>query len=153
VLLFAAVPAHQSQGQRLDPVEILFEILFALLQFLAEMVLQIVAEAFAELGVRSMREPFRLPEPLHPALAAIGYAIFGAMAGAISLWLFPSLFISAGWQRMLNLLLTPIAAGLAMGALGAWRRRRGEVLIRLDRFGYGFLFALAMAIVRYVWGH
>jgi hypothetical protein len=25
-------------------------------------------------------------------------------------------------------------------------------LIRLDRFAYGFLFALAMALVRYTWG-
>ena len=133
--------------------EILFELLFALLQFLAEIVLQIVFEALAELGIRSMREPFRRPEPLHPALAAIGYAIFGAIAGAISLWIFPALFIPANHLRIVNLFLTPVAAGFAMAALGAWRSRRNEDLVRLDRFSYGFLYALVMAAVRYTWGH
>jgi len=41
-------------------------------------------------------------------------------------------------MRIANLIITPIAAGGAMGALGAWRRRRNEELIRLDRFAYGF---------------
>ena len=132
--------------------EIIFELLVALLQLIAEVVLQIVFEALAELGLHSLREPFRRPEPLHPVFAAIGYAIFGAIAGGISLWLFPHLFISAQWLRVANLLATPLAAGAVMGAFGAWRRRRNEDLIRLDRFGYGFLFAFTMAVVRFVWG-
>ena len=132
--------------------EIILELLVALLQLVAEVVLQIVFEATAELGLRSLREPFRRPQPLHPVLAAIGYAIFGAIAGGASLWLFPYLFISSQWLRAVNLVATPLAAGAVMGALGAWRRRRNEDLIRLDRFSYGFLFALAMAVVRFVWG-
>lgn len=133
--------------------EILFELLFALLQFIAEIVLQIIFEALGELGVRSVQERFRRPKPIHPVLAATGYAIFGAIAGAISLWLFPVLFIASEWLRIANLIVTPVAAGSAMGAIGAWRRRRDEELIRLDRFSYGFIFALAMALVRFAWGH
>jgi hypothetical protein len=52
-------------------------------------------------------------------------------------------------MRVANLVLTPLAAGLMMSLMGAWRRRRGDDLIRLDRFSYGVLFALAMALVRF----
>lgn len=90
---------------------------------------------------------------MHPALAAIGYTILGAIAGGISLWLLPTLFVTAEWLRIANLILTPVAAGTLMGAFGAWRRRRNEELIRLDHFSYGFLFALAMALVRFIWGN
>lgn len=52
-----------------------------------------------------------------------------------------------------DLILTPIAAGAVMAALGAGRRRRDQELIRLNRFPYGFLFAFAMAVVRFAGGH
>jgi hypothetical protein len=39
-----------------------------------------------------------------------------------------------------------------MALLGAWRARRGQDLIRLDRFAYGYLFALAMAAMRFALG-
>ena len=133
--------------------EIIVELLFALLQILGELVLQVLLEALAELGLHSIHEPFRRPKPLHPALAAIGYGILGAATGGLSLWLLPNLFIMSEWLRIANLVITPIAAGGVMGAFGAWRRRRNEELIRLDRFAYGFLFALAMALVRFIWGH
>jgi hypothetical protein len=134
-------------------VEIIVELLLAILQILGELVLQIVLEALAELGLHSVREPFRRPKPLHPVLAAIGYGIFGAGAGALSLWLLPNLFITVEWLRIANLVITPVAAGGVMVAFGVWRRRRDEELIRLDRFSYGFLFAFAMALVRFIWGH
>ena len=39
-----------------------------------------------------------------------------------------------------------------MAGIGAWRRRRDQELIRLDRFAYGYLFALAMAAIRFAFG-
>jgi hypothetical protein len=36
-----------------------------------------------------------------------------------------------------------------MTALGAWRSGRGQELMRLDRFLYGYCFALAVAAVRF----
>ncbi|MES3024785.1 MAG: hypothetical protein V4857_24715 [Pseudomonadota bacterium] len=123
-----------------------------LLQFLAELLLNIVAEALVELGLRSAREPFRRPQP-NPWLAAIGYCILGAAAGALSLWLFPIPFIGSQAGRIANLIATPLAAGAVMAAMGAWRRRRGEELLRIDRFAYGFLFALSMTVVRFVYTH
>lgn len=125
-------------------IEILFE-------FLGEILLQLVLEILGEVGLRSLAAPFRRePQPL---FAAIGYALFGAGAGGISLWLFPTLFIPSAAGRIAGLVLTPVVSGLVMAALGAWRRNRGQQLVRLDRFAYGYLFALALALVRWAFGH
>jgi hypothetical protein len=119
--------------------ELLFEII-------GELLLQIFVEFLAELGVRSAAEPFQRPP--NPWLAAVGYALFGATAGGISLYLVPALVEGESW-RLVNLALTPIIAGLAMAAFGAWRSKRGQRTIRLDRFSYGYLFALSMALMRF----
>lgn len=133
--------------------EIVLELIFVVLQFIGEVLIQVILEAIVEFGLHSVRKPFRRPQPSHPAPAAIGYAILGAIAGAISLWIFPALLIDDSWLRVANLVITPIAAGGAMAAIGAWRRTRENELIRLDRFAYGFLFALAMAGVRFAFGN
>lgn len=132
--------------------EIILQVFSVLLQFLGELLLQIIGEAIAELIGRSLKEPCRRPRPMNPILAGLGYLIFGAVAGGLSLWLIPSLFIRSQWLRIANLLLTPLLAGLLMARLGAWRREHEQETIRLDTFAYGFCFALSMAIVRFAWG-
>lgn len=134
-------------------VEIVIQIVWWIIQVIGEVLLQALFELVAELIGRSVKEPFRRPKPVHPGLAVLGYAIFGAAAGALSLWLLPSLFISAEWLRIANLVLTPLVAGLFMERLGTWRKGRDQETIRLDTFAYGFVFALAMALVRFTWGH
>ncbi len=64
----------------------------------------------------------------------------------------PSLMISSHPLRIVNLIVTPVLSGAAMAAIGQWRRRRDLSLIGLDRFVYGYLFAMAMAIVRFKLG-
>jgi hypothetical protein len=126
--------------------EIIFEVIF---QIIGELVLQLVFELLAELGFRGLREPFRRPKPLHPVFAAVCYAAVGAGAGFLSLVFLPHLLIASQTGQLANLAATPLLAGLLMSLLGAWRRRRGQELVRLDVFAYGFLFALAMALVRF----
>ncbi len=124
--------------------EIIFEFIFSAG---GEFLVQVLMEVLAELGVHSMRETFRRPP--NRWLAAIGYALFGTVAGGLSLLIVPTLFVHARGLQLMNVVLTPLAAGLAMAAIGAWRRRRDQDLIRLDKFAYGYLFALAMALVRF----
>jgi hypothetical protein len=131
-------------------VTILAEILFALLGWLAEILLQVLFEALAEMGIRTMSEPFKASREASPLVAAVGYSLYGAMVGGVSLWFFPAPYLDAEWARIANLVVSPLAAGAVMSLVGAWRRGRGEALIRLDRFSYGVLFALAMALVRFV---
>ena len=122
----------------------MIEIIF---QFLAELLLQVFGEALIEMGFHAVAEPFR--KPPRPWIAAIGYFLFGAIIGGLSLLLVASHMVNDKGLRVANLVLTPIAAGLCMGALGAWRARRGQTVLRLDRFSYGYLFALAFALVRF----
>jgi hypothetical protein len=118
-----------------------------LVQFMGEFLLQAVGEALVEIGLHSLAEPFRRPS--NPWLASVGYAIFGALLGFLSLLVFHQHLTPAGAPRLLNLVLTPLVVGGVMSAMGSWRRRRGEALFRIDRFSYAFLFALTLALVRY----
>jgi len=116
-------------------------------EILGEFLLQAVGEALLEIGLHSLAEPFRRAP--NPWLAALGYLLFGALLGGLSLLVFPVYLVPAPW-RMVNLFLTPFAVGGLMVAMGHWRARRGQEVLRIDRFLYGFLFAAALALVRYV---
>src|SRR5436190_280245 len=70
--------------------EFLFELLF---EIFAELLLQVVAEVLFEIGLRSLAAPFK--KRPNPYLASIGYVLFGAVAGGLSLWVFPTLFIGS----------------------------------------------------------
>jgi len=130
--------------------EFIFELVF---EFFGEVILQIIFEALAEVGLhlfRSARGPRRRANPV---LAAFGYVLLGGIVGAISLVIFPNSIMRTQNGRIVTLLLAPVASGLAMSILGAWRERRGQQVLGLDRFAYGYVFALAMSGVRFLWAH
>ncbi len=119
--------------------ELLFEIL-------GEFLLQAFGEALLEIGLHSLAEPFkRTPSPW---LAALGYLLLGAVLGGVSLLVFPHYLVPPPW-RLVNLFVTPFAVGGLMVLMGHWRARRGDEVLRINRFVYGFLFAAALAAVRY----
>ncbi len=127
--------------------EFIFELLF---EIFGELLLQIVLELLFELGWRRASAPFT--KSANPLLAGVGYAVLGGIAGGLSLWWFPNLFIASPAGRIANVIVTPMLAGAAMAALGAWRRRRDQPTVLLDRFAYAFIFAMAMALVRLKFG-
>jgi hypothetical protein len=104
-----------------------------------------------EVGLHSLAEPFRRTP--NPWLAAVGYALLGAALGGMSLLVFPDYLVATKSLRVANAALSPIAAGLCMAAIGAWRARRGQAVLRIDRFSYGYLFALAFGLVRFWFAH
>ena len=120
-----------------------------LIEVLGEFLLQVVCEVLVEFGLQPQAEPFR--KRPNPWLAAIGYGIFGALLGGASLLLFHKHLVSHSGWRVVNLVVTPVAAGRCMTWLGSWRARRGQSLIRIDRFAYAYLFALTFALVRFHW--
>jgi hypothetical protein len=118
-----------------------------LFELLGEFLLQALGEALLELGFHALAEPFRRPP--NPWMAALGYALLGAIFGGLSLLVFPTHLTPMGLLRNANLILTPIAVGFCMVAMGAWRVRRGNATHRIDKFSYGYLLALSFALVRY----
>jgi hypothetical protein len=124
-------------------------VIAALLEIFGELLLQLFGELLVEMGWRAVAEPFER-EP-RPWLAMIGYVAFGAALGGLSLLVVPHHLSPAGLWRWLNLIVTPVVVGLCMSALGAWRARRGQALYRIDRLLYGYLFALSLAVVRFIY--
>ena len=115
-------------------------------QIIGEFLLQAVIEILVELGFHSVREPFK--RSVNPRVALVGYAIFGAAVGGLSLFILPEHLTPESW-RTANLVFTPVAVGLLMAAFGALRLRRGQPLLHIDRFTFGYVFALSLALVRY----
>ncbi len=128
--------------------EFLFQILLALLEFL----LQVVVEVLFHLGWSSIAEALEYKPTKNPSLAFTGYALLGLASGGLSLLVFPELFVHNAALRVANLLLTPVLAGLAMSAFGAWQESKSLTAIKLDSFTYGFIFAFGVALIRYLFG-
>ncbi len=122
------------------PLEILFELLL-------ELIFQVFGELLVELGLHSLAEPFRKQPNIW--VAVLGYVLLGGIVGAVSVWLMPQHLTRDGWPRLVNLVVTPVLAGFAMTLIGLWRARRGDPVLRIDRFACGYLFALTVAVVRY----
>lgn len=125
--------------------ELIFEIL---LQFLGEILVQVGAEFLIELGMHGLGDTFK--KRRNPVLSAIGFILWGAMAGGVSLLLFPWSFVANAAYREANLVVTPLIAAAAMTLVGRLRDRKGSDLVKLDRFGYAFIFAFSMAVVRFL---
>ncbi len=118
-----------------------------LLELLLELIFQVFGELLVELGLHAVAEPFRKQPSVW--VAVLGYVLLGGIVGALSLWLMPQHLTRDGWPRLANLVVTPVIAGFAMTLMGLWRSRRGDPVLRIDRFAYGYLFALTVAVVRY----
>jgi hypothetical protein len=116
------------------------------LSLVFEVLLNAVFELGAEAGFRALAAPF-LERP-HPALAVLGYAAYGAGVGALSSVVLTEFVIRDPTLAAVNLAMSPVFAGLTMMGLGALRARRGQTLIRLDSFFYGWLFAAAFVLTR-----
>ncbi|MFZ1606885.1 MAG: hypothetical protein WAT63_06385 [Rhodoferax sp.] len=120
--------------------ELLFEVF-------GEFLLQVVVEALLQGGMHTLAAPFQ--KQSSPWRAGTAYLVFGAVVGGISVWVLPNYLMSNPQWRVFNAACTPVAAGLCIAALGAWRARRGQAVLRIDKFAYGYLFALAFGLMRF----
>ena len=124
----------------------IFEVLF---EIFGEFLLQLVFEMLAQTGMRIVRDkhhPVRQPSAWFTGL---GYACFGALAAGLSLWLIPHHMLATTTLRIGYLVLAPIGAGAAIAGIGLLRIRQGKREVGIDRFVYGYIFALVFALVRY----
>lgn len=122
--------------------EIIFELLL-------EVVFYIFGELLVELGLRSLGETMAARHERNPILAGIGYAIIGTIAGFLSLLIFPEAIVRSETFHGINMLISPLLAGLGMAGFGWLLERRGKRRLRLDSFIFGFIFAFPMAIIRF----
>ena len=123
------------------------EIIFELL---AQLVLEIFVQGIFELGGRGIVSIFRKDESnVNPWLAICVYFLMGAIAGGISIWLIPMHLLNSPALQILNLAITPIVLGFIFETLGRWKTNNDKTRYAVDRFSYGFTFALTMGLIRY----
>jgi len=121
--------------------------------------IEILVEVLFSQGARGVRTARRVRKthkravPATPpalALSLLGYSVLGGLAGVLSVLVFPNHFMHAEWLRIANVIVTPVLGGMVMAAIGVWRTRRDQEIIGLERFSCGYVFALAMAGVRFI---
>src|ERR1035438_4298140 len=128
------------------------DFLLGLLSVFLEVLLEALLQIFVEIVVASIAKwidsaTYRLRRP-GPLAAMSGYFLLGLASGACSVLLIPHPIFHPSRFHGISLLLSPFATGLAMYLLGDLLRRRGKATVRIESFGYGFTFALGMALVR-----
>lgn len=127
--------------------EFLVELVF---EFFGELILQLIAEAFGGLFKAGWSKARHRKQDLSP-MAEAGWSVgTGIAAGVLTLLVVPQLAIRVPWLQALNLVLAPVAAGLAVERLRAWRESRKAFSAPV--FAYAALFGFAFALTRWVFG-
>jgi hypothetical protein len=127
----------------------LFELLLVLAELLLEVLFEFAGEAILDLLLRAIAEVFETSDRSNPVVASVGYVFLGSMAGVLSLLVFPHPIVRPSKVHGISLLVSPIVTGLLMSFIGSTLRRQGKRVVQIESFGYGFAFALGMAVIRY----
>jgi hypothetical protein len=139
-----------------DVDELIAAILGAIAELLFELFVELIAAAVLGLAYRALLGLFTgLAEALkdNHILTGFMYALLGPLAGALSLLLLPHPLIQREHPNRfhgISLLISPILAGLVLSSVGSVIRRRGIKVTPVETFGYGFAFALGMALIRFL---
>jgi hypothetical protein len=130
--------------------DVFFALLSAAAELLFEVLFQVIVEAVVALVVRSVRNVFEETNAINPILATTGYLLLGSAFGISSLFLFPHPFFRPSKFHGISLVISPIITGLVMSQVGIMLRRKGKQAVQIESFGYGFTFALGLAIIRFI---
>jgi hypothetical protein len=118
-------------------------------EVLGEVLLETGGEVLISLLLRACRGVFIEFLELSPPFFAVGLAILGGVTGALSVLIFPHPLFHPAPVHGVSLLISPVITGLVMSQIGGAQRRRGRASTRIESFWYGFVFALAMAAMRF----
>lgn len=128
-------------------VELLLELLFGLI---GDFLLDLALACLWDLALRTLARVFETFRFSSAALALGSYTVFGALAGGASLFIFPHPLVHPSRFHGINLLVSPVATGLAMSLLGTMLSRYGKSATRIESFRYGFALAFGVALTRFL---
>jgi hypothetical protein len=118
-------------------------------ELLIEVVFQWIAEELTVATIRSVRNVAEESKAVSPVLAATGYLLLGAGFGAVSVLFLPHPLVHPSGFHGISLVVSPLITGLIMSQIGILRRRKGKDSLQIESFGYGFTFALGVALIRF----
>ncbi len=127
------------------------------MEFFLELLFQLFGELILQLFVELFFRPFLPEAPTYkddasPLSNTIAFGIMGAVCGGVSLLLFRHLLIRNRMLQLANLFGTPLILGALVSYLGRRRANKGLEPFPIDKFLYGFIFALAFGVIRYIGG-
>jgi hypothetical protein len=128
----------------------IMELIGLILEPLLEAAFEFVAAALADVSLRSLGELFEPPETQNSYLASIGHAMFGLALGGLSLVFFPHRLAHPSKIHGASLIISPVIAGALLSWIGALLRKRDKRTMQIESFGYGFVFAFGIALVRFL---
>lgn len=121
-----------------------------LVELIGEFLFELALAALIDLALRAIAKVFETFRLVNPVLASIIYVLLGALAGGLSLLIFPHPLVHPSRLHGINLLASPVVTGLAMSQIGSILSRQGKNVTRVESFGYGFALAFGIALVRYL---
>lgn len=128
----------------------IMELIGLILEPLLEAVFEFLAAALADVSLRFLGELFEPPETQNSYLATIGHAVFGLALGGLSLVFFPHRLAHPSKIHGVSLIISPVIAGSLLSLTGALLRKRDKKAMQIESFGYGFVFAFGIALVRFL---
>lgn len=130
--------------------DLISQILLTMAGALLELVLEFAGEAIVVLLLRAGRKLFTTLLAANQVLSILLIALLGVALGFSSVSLFPHPLVHPSRYHGISLVLSPLMAGAVMAQVGRLVRSRGAEPVANESFGYGFVLALSMALVRFV---
>jgi hypothetical protein len=130
--------------------ELFAALIAALFDILGEVIIQVGLEFLASLLVRAGRKAISTPLRQDRLFTGFLFAAFGAVMGIASAVIFPHPLIHPSRFHGISLLISPVITGLVMLGTGRLVQKLGRKPTPIETFWIGFIFALAMAAVRFV---
>jgi hypothetical protein len=130
--------------------DLIFALLSGVAELLIEVIFELASETFTAFIIRSVRNLVGKSKAINPVFAEITYFLLGAVCGVGSVIAFPHPLVHPSRVHGISVVLAPIITGLIMSQIGLMRRRKGRDSVQIESFGYGFTFALGLAVVRFV---
>jgi hypothetical protein len=130
--------------------DFLLALITAILDIFAEALLEIGSGFLVSLLERAGRKLLSTPARRDRFFSAFLFVVFGASAGFVSVALFPHPLVHPSRFHGISLLISPIITGLVMFGTGRIELKLGRKPTQIETFWIGFVFAFALAIVRFV---
>jgi hypothetical protein len=130
--------------------ELIASILPALAEVFFELLLEFAGGAIVELLLRAGRRLFGALLLGNQFVSFLAMALLGAGFGFGSVYFFPHSLTHPSKYHGISLVISPLIVGFAMAQVGKQVRRRGAETVAIESFGYGYVLAFSMAIVRFL---
>jgi hypothetical protein len=128
--------------------DFLLEVISELLDGLFEAVLEYLLAMFVVTLLRIADNITRSLALKGELATSVILGLMGLSAGLLSIPIFPHHLLHPAKVHGINLLVSPVLTGLMLSWTGSALRKREKETTPIERFGYGFIFAFGIALMR-----